>query len=196
MKTTFKRLSIVFAFMFLFSCTTDSEDVPCTPVTCLNGGTSRPDCGCNCPQGFTGNNCGTQITPIQVKITKIRVTKFPDAKPNGSWWDVLPNSDADIYLTVQNNTLSTIWSSPTYFQDATGLGTVNYDFVPSTPITISNVTSGHIMNIYDYDTVGSDELIDFIAFNPYSTNGGFPATKTFTNSTGTFSFTLTLSYVW
>ena len=184
--------------MFLFGCSKDSPTTTpaaCTPITCLNGGVSRPDCGCNCPQGYTGSNCGIQITPLQVLITKIRVTKFPDTNA-GSWWDTLPNSDADIYVTIQNSSSTTLYSSPTYIQDATSNGVNYYDFVPSTPIVFSNVTSGYMMNIYDYDTVGSNQLMDFNAFYLYNSLGGFPTTKTYTNSTGTFSFTLTLSYVW
>lgn len=196
MKTIFKTLSVLIVVVLFFGCSSDSGDTPCVPITCLNGGTSSADCGCNCPQGFTGNNCGTQITPSQVKVTNIRVTKFPDTKPNGSWWDALPNSDADIYLTIENSTLTTIWSSPTYFEDATGIGTSYFDFIPTTPIVFTNLSSGYIMNIYDLDTVGSDESISFSAFNPYSSSGGFPTTKTFTNSTSTFSFQLTFSYVW
>ena len=198
MKNLLKKIAILSIVMFLFGCSKDSPTTTpaaCTPITCLNGGVSRPDCGCNCPQGYTGSNCGIQITPLQVLITKIRVTKFPDTNA-GSWWDTLPNSDADIYVTIQNSSSTTLYNSPTYIQDATSNGVNYYDFVPSTPIVFSNVTSGYMMNIYDYDTVGSNQLMDFNAFYLYNSSGGFPTTKTYTNSTGTFSFTLTLSYVW
>ena len=198
MKNLLKKIAILSIVMFLFGCSKDSPTTTpaaCTPITCLNGGVSRPDCGCNCPQGYTGSNCGIQITPLQVLITKIRVTKFPDTNA-GSWWDTLPNSDADIYVTIQNSSSTTLYSSPTYIQDATSNGVNYYDFVPSTPIVFSNVTSGYMMNLYDYDTVGSNQLMDFNAFYLYNSSGGFPTTKTYTNSTGTFSFTLTLSYVW
>ena len=198
MKNLLKKIAILSIVMFLFGCSKDSPTTTpaaCTPITCLNGGVSRPDCGCNCPQGYTGSNCGIQITPLQVLITKIRVTKFPDTNA-GSWWDTLPNSDADIYVTIQNSSSTTLYNSPTYIQDATSNGVNYYDFVPSTPIVFLNVTSGYLMNIYDYDTVGSDQLMDFNAFYLYNSLGGFPTTKTYTNSTGTFSFTLTLSYVW
>lgn len=198
MKTIIKTLSVITVVVMLFvSCSSDSGDTPCNPIACLNGGTSRADCGCDCPQGFTGTNCGTQVTPTQVKITNIRVTKFPNLTPNGNRWDTLPsNSDADIYLTIENSSLTTIWTSPTYFEDATGSGTYYYDFVPTTPIIFTNFASGYIMNIYDFDTVVSKEFIDYATFNPYSGSGGFPTTKTFTNATSSFSFQLTLEYIW
>ncbi len=197
MKTIFKKLSVIIVVVMLsVSCSSDSGDTPCTPIACLNGGTSTADCGCDCPQGFTGSNCSTQITPTQVKITSIRVTKFPDATPNGNWWDTTPsNSDADIFLTIENINNTTIWTSPTYYTDATGIGTLSYNFVPTTPIIITNFTSGYYMNIWDKDTLSS-EFIDLVLFNPYNSSGGFPTTKTFTNSTSTFSFQLTLEYVW
>ncbi|MEO0037183.1 MAG: hypothetical protein RIQ59_394 [Bacteroidota bacterium] len=198
MKNLLKKIALLSIVMLVFGCSKDSPTpnaVPCTPIPCLNGGISTPNCGCNCPQGFTGSNCGTQITPLQVLITKIRVTKFPDTNAGG-WWDTLPNSDADIYVTIQNSSSTTLYNSPTFFQDATSNGVNYYDFVPSTPIVITNVANGYVMSIYDYDTIGSDELMDFSTFYLYNSTGGFPTTKTYTNSTGTFSFTLTLSYVW
>ena len=197
MKTIFKKLSVIIVVVMLsVSCSSDSGDTPCTPSACLNGGTSTADCGCDCPQGFTGSNCSTQITPTQEKITSISVPKFPDATPNGNWWDTTPsNSDADIFLTIENINNTTIWTSPTYYTDATGIGTLSYNFVPTTPIIITNFTSGYYMNIWDKDTLSS-EFIDLVLFNPYNSSGGFPTTKTFTNSTSTFSFQLTLEYVW
>ena len=196
MKAIFKKLSFIIVVVMLFvSCSSDSGDTPCTPIACLNGGTSTADCGCDCPTGFTGSNCDTQITPTQVKITKIRVTKFPDTN-NGNYWDTFPNSDADIYVTIQNSSSVTIYNSPTYFENATSNGVNFYDFVPTSPIIITSVLSPYFMYIYDFDAVGSDELMDFYVFNPYSSSGGFPTTKTFTNSSSTFSFQLTLEYVW
>lgn len=198
MKNLLKKIALLCVVILMFGCSKDSPTsnvVNCTPIPCLNGGTSTPNCGCSCPQGYTGNNCGTQITPLQVLITKIRVTKFPDTN-TGNWWDTFPNSDADIYVTIQNSSSTTLYNSPTYFLDATSNGVNYYDFVPSTPIVFSNVTSGYLMNIYDFDTVGSDQLMDFSTFYLYNSLGGFPTSKTYTNSTGTFSFTLTLSYVW
>jgi hypothetical protein len=194
MKIIISKFLVVLLVLFLFGCSSDST-TPCVPISCLNGGTSTPECGCTCPQGFTGINCSTQVTPSQVKITKIRVTKFPDTN-NGKYWDSFPNSDADIYVTIKNSSSVTVFDSPTYFQNATSNGVNYYDFVPTTPVIITNVLSPYFMYIYDFDAVGSNELMDFYVFNPYSSSDGFPTTKTFTNSASTFSFQLTLEYVW
>ena len=196
MKNCIKGLSMLLIITLFFGCSKDDSSSSCTPITCLNGGVSRADCGCDCPQGYTGGNCGTQVTPSIIKITKIRVTKFPDTN-NGNWWDTLPNSDADIYITLQNSSQTTIYSHPTYISDSSSTGTNYFDFIPSTPILITNPTGLFVMNIYDYENIGTNTLMDYCIFNNlYSSTGGFPTTKPFTNTAGTFSFELTLSYVW
>lgn len=198
MKDILKRLPALLLVVLFYGCSKDSPSTPpCTPIACLNGGVSRTDCSCDCPQGYTGTNCGMQITPSSVKITKIRVTKFPDSPPNGGWWDTFPNSDADIYITLVNSSGATIYTSPTYYTNATGLGTIGYDFIPATPISIANVTSPLGINLYDYEiTIGSATLMTFLVFNPYTINGGFPPTITKTSSSGAFECMISLQYTW
>lgn len=192
-----KLIALLVVLMLNINCSSDSNDTAaCTPIPCLNGGTSNANCGCNCPQGFTGANCGTLVTPTSVKITKIKVKKFPDAN-NGNWWDTFPNSDADIYLTVENSAFTVIYNHPTYFSNATGLGTSTYDFIPATPINLTSVTSNYLINLYDYDSSFSSELISVLAWAPFSTSQtSFPTTKTVTNSTNTFECELTYQYTW
>ena len=196
MKNCIKILSLLLIIALFFGCSKDSPSSSsgCTPIPCLNGGVSRPDCGCNCPQGYTGSNCGIQITPSSIIITKIRVKKFPDTD-NGNWWDTYPNSDADIYVTLVNTSFQTIYTSG-HYTDATGLGTTHYDFTPTTPITITNVTSALSIKLYDYENLGSDTLMDYLFFNPYSSTGGFPSTVPVSSSNGDFICEVSLQYVW
>ena len=198
-----KLIALLVVLMLNINCSSDSDSSTpaCTPIPCLNGGTSNANCGCNCPQGFTGANCGTLVTPTSVKITKIKVKKFPDANSSNNWWDTFPNSDADIYLTVENSALTVIYTYlPNYCSNATGLGTVTYDFIPTTPITLTNVTSTYFINIYDYDgstNNANNDFITWLPFSPFSTSQtSFPTTKTVTNSTNTFECELTYQYTW
>ena len=206
MKTIFKRLSILIVVVLFFSCSSDSGDTPCVPISCINGGTSRVDCGCDCPQGFTGSNCSTQITPTKITISKIRVKYFPN-KNAGSYWDLLlPLVDAnialpDIYLTLENSSLIEIYRSPTYYKNVVSDGIAYYDFVPSTPINITSVTSGLFLNLWDYDGadsngISSDDDMGFIVFNLYKSTGGFPSTLTVLDTSKSLGFELTLSYTW
>lgn len=200
MKKLFKISAFVFLTLNFLGCSSDSSESPCIPISCLNNGVSNSDCGCDCPQGYTGNNCGTQITPTQIRITKIRVKKFPSATPNGNWWDILPNSDADIYVTIENSNLSVIYNHPTYFPNAEIIGSNYYDFIPSTPIIITNVNGQFIVNLYDYDGSTIDDDNDFIGFaglTPYSlSQSGFPTTKIITGLNGALEFEMYFTYQW
>lgn len=200
MKKLFKITAFVFLTLNFLGCSSDSSESPCIPISCLNNGVSNSDCGCDCPQGYTGNNCGTQITPTQIRITQIRVKKFPSATPNGNWWDILPNSDADIYVTIENSNLSVIYNHPTYFPNAEIIGSNYYDFIPSTPIIITNVNGQFIVNLYDYDGSTIDDDNDFIGFaglTPYSlSQSGFPTTKIITGLNGALEFEMYFTYQW
>ena len=200
MKKLFKILAFLLLTLNFLSCSSDSSENPCTPISCLNNGVSNSNCGCDCPTGFSGTNCGTQITPTSITITKIRVKKFPSAKPNGNWWDTFPNSDADIYVTIQNSNLNVIYKHPTVYNDAEIINSNFYDFIPASPLIITNVNSQYLVNLYDFDGFSNDSNNDFIGFagvTLYSlSQTGFPTTKTLTGLSGQLEFELTLQYTW
>ena len=207
MKIIISKILVTLLVFFLFSCSSDSGDTPCVPISCLNGGTSTPECGCNCPQGYTGSDCSTQITPTKITISKIRVKYFPN-KNAGSYWDVLlPLYDAnialpDIYITLQNSSLVEIYKSPIYKKNVVSDGIAYYDFVPSVPINITSVNSGLVLNLWDYDgadsniNVGFDDDMGYVVFNLYKSTGGFPSTLTVLDASQSLGFELTLSYTW
>lgn len=167
-------------------CETTISTDPCEGVTCLNGGTCVNG-SCNCATGYTGPNCASEVTPSSMRITKIVVTNFI----NGGW-DVIPASSPDIYVTVGSgsNCSSGLYSS-NYYQDA--YPGPNYDFVPSSPINISNPTSPITICLYDYDLSG-DEYMAGVYFNPYENGDDFPAVRTLTVSGLTCKVYLT--YYW
>ena len=190
------KFTLLVVFLFTLSNCSNESDDSCTPISCLNGGTQTVDCGCDCPDGFSGTDCSAKLMPSSIKITNVEVKKFPDTN-NGSWWDGFPtNSDADIYITIGDVISGNeIYTSPTYYEDASGLG-VMYDFEPETPINITDVTNNHVLTIYDFDSV-SDEFISLLVFNPYdSSREGFPNSIAVSNTTGTFECDITLEYNW
>lgn len=204
MKTIIPKLLVLLVF-FSFSCSSDST-TPCVPISCLNGGTSTPDCGCNCPQGYTGSNCSFQITPTKITITKISVTDFSNYANSDFNWDVtLPtaaNALPDIYFKIVNSVGGDFYVSTTYFKNAMADGTRTFDFVPTTPLEITNPLSIYTFQLYDYDTAdsninnGVDDLMAAKVFSTYSMSGGFPTTLTISDSSIPLSFKLTLNYTW
>jgi hypothetical protein len=203
MKTIFKKLSLVIVVMLFVSCSSDSGDTPCTPIACLNGGTSTADCGCDCPEGFTGSNCSTQITPTQIKITKIRVKKFPNLRPNGSNWDVfaLPGWERpDIFPALFPFQGTSVLFVGTPISDSFSYGNDSFDFIPTTPIVITQINQQFTLILYDDDSTtinpNSSEQMGGFNFYIYDSSGGFPTTLPINNSTSSYGFELTLSYVW
>ena len=197
----------ILTLSLLFSCSSDSEtETRCTPIACLNNGVSNSNCGCDCPQGFTGSNCSIQSTPTIIKITKIKVKYFPNTD-NGSNWDVsfptANNAWPDIYVTLENSNSVELFNAPNYFPNVTSNGSNTWDFIPSTPISISFIYFNSLkLKLYDYDGADSnvnDNLDDLMAttiFNIYNANGGFPSIITVGNTSTPIVYELSLQYVW
>lgn len=206
MKTVLSRLSVLIIAFLFFNCSSDSGDTPCVPISCLNGGTSTPDCGCDCPQGYTGSDCSTQVTPTKITITKIRVKYLPNTTTTEGYWDIIglnpTNASPDIFVTMVNSSFTEIYRSTTYYKNVISDGVTYYDFVPSTPISITSVNSVFILKLWDYDGADSnfnddiDDNMGFVVHYVYSSTGGFPSTITVSDTTIPLSFELTLSYTW
>lgn len=185
MKNFILRPALVLAIsMFMFSCSSDS-DSEITPL--------------ECPAGYMGTNCQTQITPAKIKITKFKVTFFNNLDGSSSW-DT--NSAPDIFLQLVNgNGGSNVWLSETYYPDVLSTGTNSFEFVPATPIVITNVTSLFTIYLGDNDTVdtpaNSNDQMGSILSSLYSTTNGFPSTLLLTDGQATpFRVELSLQYEW
>lgn len=189
--------------VFIISCSSDSGSVggstPCVPITCLNGGVSTPTCGCTCPQGYSGANCSTQITPSKITITKIRVKKFPNLTPSGNNWDsfVLAGYERpDIFPVLATFDGTTILFSGTPISDSFSYGNDTFDFIPTTPINITNITNQYKLLLYDEDSNNTFELMGGFNIYLYNSSGGFPTTIAISNPTSLYGFELTVSYTW
>lgn len=197
-----KLIALLVVLMLNINCSSDSNDTAaCTPIVCLNGGTSNSNCGCNCTIGFTGPNCSNQITPTKILITQIKVKNFPNKKTDGvtTWDDFLITSfnSPDIFPLLSLGSTSLFEGAD--FQDAisNGNGTDNFTWIPSTPIQILSINSQYSLTLYDKDTgTPGYEFMGGYNFNLYSSTGGFPTTLVLSNPTSPYKFELALSYVW
>lgn len=197
----FSLKSIFFGFLVVLTtmgCSSDSDSSSCPTIACQNGGTFV-NCNCNCPNGYTGVDCGTQITPTKIKITKFKVTMFNNLD-NGSSWDL--NSEPDIFLQLVNGSGgSNIWISEIYYPNVLSNGTNSFVFTPSSPIEITNTSSFYTIYLGDNDVNDSpsnpNDLMASILFNIYTPTNNFPSTLYLSdNQTYPFRVELSLSYEW
>ena len=161
---------------------------PCKDAGCANGATCD-DGDCICTQGYMGPTCEQEISPSSMRITKIVVTSFTN-----SGWDTFPSSSPDIFVTVGSGTScsGSLYSSEYYYTNA--YPGPSYDFIPSSPIVISNPTTPVSICLYDYDGISLNDLMDGFYFNPYISGEGFPSVKT--KSNGILTFNVHYMYYW
>jgi hypothetical protein len=154
------------------------------------------NCNCDCPVGYTGNDCSTQLTPSRIHITKITVRLFPSLKSDGSTWDTAFGDDAlpDLYFQLIRGSSNILYDSPTYFENADVAN--NHVFTPNSPIIITDLTSSYIISLLDYDVSGSDENMAEHSFFIYENDNDFPTTLTIFEPNQPIAVDLELSYQW
>ena len=170
---------IIFFILIFISCTKEKDTpVPVKPTS-------------TCPTGYTGTNCGTQITPSKIRINKITITRFPQYD-GGSNWDVLDIGDSrpDVYVTLSLN--STVLLTSNYYQDANYYQDYDFSNSPTFPFDIVLPNTQFTIRAWDYDT-GADDYIGGINFTPYSSTGGFPSIINIDGG-GAVSFQLHVTY--
>jgi len=194
----FKLIFLSILTATYYGCSSDSSSDNCETITCLNGGTFI-NCECDCPQGYTGNNCSTQLTPSKVIITKAIVKVFPNT--NGSeFWDAgIPNTEdslPDIYITFQDSNLNTIYDSPTFYENAiSGEGTF-FEFTLTPSLELTAFDNPFLINIWDYDQTGSDDFMTSYGFFAYTSNNNFPEIITVVSQSDEILVDLEVTYEW
>ena len=99
MKTKiFRGILALTLSVIYFGCSSKSDD-QCQTISCENGGVFI-NCECDCPDGYTGTNCQTQVTPLSITITKVTLNLFPLTDSNGNAWDAGgdPEARPDVYF--------------------------------------------------------------------------------------------------
>lgn len=180
MKTSiFKSVSLLIMFTILSGCSSDSNSSLPNPTPC--------------PQGYTGLNCATEITPTKITITKIRIKQFPN---NGGGTDDL-GTNPDLFISLDKSS-SNVFVAGSYFNDANGNGTMNYDFPMLSGINSTSTSTIFKLDFWDYDNTSNNDLMNSIYFSPYSsTQGlGFPTSFNIQDSSGAYKAEVFVSYEW
>jgi hypothetical protein len=161
--------TVILSLIFI-GCSSDSNSTPvdlCTGITCQNGGIC--DNGiCDCPEGYSGIYCQTEVEPTMVSVDKIVVKQFP-------------GSGSDIYIKLLRQTtegFELIYESDTYFENASSPGNYTFDIIPAEMIV--GTSTPHILSVVNYDPLGPDYEIGQTIFYPYEQGEGFHSVKTTT----------------
>jgi len=178
-------MALPITLLLMSSCKKD----PCESTICLNNGTCVNG-QCNCTDGYTGSDCSQQVTPNEIKVTKVKITKFPATVSSGASWDL--NSGPDIYIEILKGS-SSLYTTSTYYENADP--SVIYSFDLNPVLNLNEPNNEYSIRLYDYDTSSGDDYMGGIIFTPYSNTTGFPATLNL-DAGGDVAFELTLSYVW
>lgn len=199
------NLFLLFFGLFALSCSPESRD--CNSSNCFNGRCKNGDCLCD--DGYKGESCSEQIQPTSIKISKIKITKFPVLNGTNKWdnWDSTTQSiddNPDLRIALLRGTSTLVYEQPDSFQNAVGSQT--YTATLSPELNITQVLSQYSIFLYDadtfisYDTNGNpvtqdvDTYMSGLSFDLYQNTGGFPTTIKLTGSK--VAFELTVSYTW
>jgi hypothetical protein len=167
-----KKVLLFLLTITLLSCekesteeSTNGNNLPttdeCAGITCFNGGQCVSGI-CICPEGYTGTNCQTQVTPSAFRITKVRVNNFPPTD-NGAGWDL--TTGPDVYVAYGSTCCS---GSTGIVENANPPLTFNVNWQTSNP------ASQFTIWVVDNDDFDSDDIIGGIIFTPLNFDDGFP----------------------
>lgn len=194
MKNTIITLFFVLFSLFLFSCEKDDETTngssnsngnntfgPCENINCLNGGYCL-DGNCQCPVGYTGQFCETEIVPYALSITKVRVVSYPNTD-SGAGWDL--TSGPDVYVAYGSSCCS---GSTAWIQNAGQNLSFNVNWY------ISNPQAQFTIWTVDYDDFESDDIIGGITFVPRAFDNGLP--NQISLSAGNINYVLDVNWLY
>lgn len=155
-----KNLLYLFAIAILaIGCKKENTD-PCDEITCFNGGTCNSGT-CNCPTGYTGTQCQTQLSLKSITITSIDLISYPITFVSGTPYDN-DGTGPDWYIVIDEGLTATdpYWFTSLPIFDCDG-STVSFVGAHGFPYTIntSNFTgsngSGYSIQLRDKDGLDS-----------------------------------------
>lgn len=218
MRTYLSNFFYVIAIILLAACSKDPNEPngvgnnnennnssPCDNITCLNGGTCINGI-CDCPDGYTGPDCGQLDLNVSIRINLITISGYPQTNGGSAWDDPFfgSSSTADIYYRIIRPS-GAVFNSLTYFENVLG-GPVTFNSSSGLPFIIpaNDIDNSHIFRVMDLDDIdasdfgSSDDVMVSLTFTPENFIDGpsnpFPSTISLSN--GSTTILLAVTYQW
>lgn len=186
-------ISMVALSVIAGGCKKKKEADPCEGKVCLNGGYCQSGT-CACPTGYTGSDCGTQVTPSKIRLDSIWMKKFPALDGTDNWdSNIIDNPKPDIYIKINDSTNTNLLSN---INDRISNANSQPYKLPINPLDFTNYGMKYKIIMYDYDGVGSDENMGESTFFVYNSTNKFPKKIVVSNTAGTIEYELYLSYTY
>lgn len=123
--------------------------------------------------GQGGTNTITKTVTILPAYTKTRIDKIFIASLQS-----MPSGNFSAYIKITNNA-STVWQSETFINLNSSTFPINFVF--GTPYTITNLNATYLIEVWKYNSIGSDTKLGYIGFSPFiwvTPDIGYPASIT------------------
>ena len=174
MNVQIKNIALfIFLLIGLISC--GSEDDACLTLTCLNDGTCVNG-ACACPEGYEGEDCSIEKTPVSMSIVGINVTKYPTLRPDSTSWDSVDMSGPDLFFAFHEGT-GAAYDSNTDFVSSTMNNATGQalEINAAPPYLVTALSSNWSLDLWDADN-GTEEYLDGIIFLPLDEVDGLHTT--------------------
>ena len=161
--------------------------------TYTSGGVFTVKLTANGAGGSSSTSKTVNILPAYTKvtITKITLYSMPANKSNGTTWD--PFDGPDVYLTITDSLDIVKWDGSGAI--ANNLTSSMFPVAYSCNYWTTNFYATRYIDLWDYDTFGSNEYINWVSFIPskyISLPNPYPANVTLTEN----QITIKLDLLW
>ncbi len=181
-------------FILLFSVGLSSCGKKCTEGSCKNGGVCV-DGECQCPPGFTGADCGDEITPKTIIPRKVKVTKVARTAASGREYDAAEYPD--VYVLIKEGTKVWVYTSTALNLQPGQTAEFDVDFLETTG-PYFYPSGEYTVELWDNDQIsgGQDELMGTGDFRAWTPGNGFPEWITVPVDNGRQEVQIKMEYRW
>jgi len=150
------KQTILAAFLSIlfFACSDNAcEETNCNYGTCIEG-------VCDCEEGFGGDDCTDELTPVRVRIVNVEVLSYPVLNPDGLFWDEFDGSAPDLVYEI-NQGINSSGVRGIELQDAESLPVAWVDNIFLEPETT------YSFKLIDVDELSESEMhsFEFVSFS-------------------------------